>query len=132
MLIVQCKALKNSANRTLNDSATNETGRFVSFCAYAAQYNMLAENVVDILNIDKRTFGIFDIDHMPSWGDSVWPMQRQVIESVQLNTDMHLSCLECATEFSDDEFINLETFFKLKLRATVFDRPEKEVQIKMQ
>lgn len=129
MLIVQCKALKLSVERTLSDSATKENGRFATFGTYAAQYNGLAINVVDVLNLDKRTFPTFNMDKMPSWGDSVWPMQRQIIEAVLLNTEMILSYLESATEFSEDEFLNLENFFKIKLRSAIYDKPDKEVHI---
>lgn len=68
MLIYQCKALKSTVERTLNDTATKETGRFASFKIYASQFNGLAENVSDILGIDKRTFAKFDVDNMPGWG----------------------------------------------------------------
>ena len=43
MLIFQCKTLKNSVERTLNDTSTMESGRFSSFKMYAVQYNGLAK-----------------------------------------------------------------------------------------
>lgn len=75
----------------------------------------MAENVLDILGIDKRAFAKFVVDNMPGWGDSVWLMQRQIVDAVLMNTGMMLSYLEAATEFLNDEFTNLENFFKTKV-----------------
>lgn len=129
MLIVQCKTLKNSVERTLNDTSTAESGRFSSFKMYAVQYNGLATNVTEVLEIDSRTFATFDIEKMPGWGDSVWPMQRQIVEAVLLNIGFVLSYLEVETDFAEDEFANLDNFLKTKLRTVIFDRPDKEIQV---
>ncbi|BCN32620.1 PD-(D/E)XK nuclease domain-containing protein [Anaeromicropila herbilytica] len=129
MLISQCKTLKNSVERTLNDTSTMESGRFSSFKMYAVQYNGLAKNVTDVLEIDSRTFVTFDVEQMPGWGDSLWPIQRQIVESVLLNIGFVLSYLEVETDFADDEFTNLDNFLKTKLRAVVFDKPDKEILV---
>lgn len=129
LLIHQCKALKNLVDKSLNDTATMETGRFASFKTFAGQYNFLADSVATTLNLDKRMFPTFDVDKMPGWGDSVWPMQRQIVEAVLMNTEMLLSYLEAETDFSDDEFTNIENFIETKLRTVVFDKPDKEIQI---
>ncbi|WP_028829049.1 PD-(D/E)XK nuclease domain-containing protein [Proteocatella sphenisci] len=129
MLIFQCKTFKNSVERTLNDTSTMESGRFSSFKMYAVQYNLLAKNATDVLEIDSSTFVKFDIEQMPGWGDSVWPIQRQIVESVLLNIGFILSYLEVETDFADDSFANLDNFLKTKLRAVIFDKPDREIQV---
>lgn len=129
ILIFQCKTLKNSVERTLNDTSTMESGRFSSFKMYAVQYKGLAKNVIDVLEIDSSTFVKFDIEQMPGWGYSLWPIQRQIVEVVLLNIAFVLSYLEVETDFADDEFTNLNNFLKTKLRAVIFEKPEKEIQV---
>jgi hypothetical protein len=129
LLIFQCKSLKKIIERCLDDTSTNVSGRFSSFRNFAAQYNNLAQNVTDLLGVDERTFAHYDIDNMPGWADSVWPHQKQVVESVLLNTTMLLSYLECSSDFSNDEFSNIENFIKTRLRSAIFDKPDKELQV---
>lgn len=129
MLMVQCKVLKSSVENTLNDTATKESGRFASFKTYAGQYNGLAKNVMDILELDQRTFAVFDVDNMPGWGDTVWPMQRQIVEAVMMNIGIVLSYLEAETDFTNDEFTNLDNFIRTKLRSAIFEKPAKEIEV---
>lgn len=129
LLILQCKALKKSVERTLDDKVTKETGRYSSFKMYAAQFNNLASEVCMELEIPRRRFVEYQLNEMPGWGDSLWPYQRQIIESVLMGTGFLLSHLEAATEFSDDEFSSLENFFLTKLRSVIFTKPTKEIEV---
>lgn len=129
ILIYQFKALKGTIIRTLNDNSTMPTGRYASFKTYATQYNILTNSACKLLGITNASFNIYDCEKLPSWGNSVWPIQLQVIESVLLNTETMIAYLEAETEFSDDEFDNLESFLKTKLRSVVFAKPTKEIEI---
>ena len=129
LLICQCKALKTSIERSLGDANTKESGRYASFATYADQFNNLASDVCKVLEVPRECFANYDIDNMPSWGDSVWPYQLQIMESVLLGTEMLLSYLEAETEFSNDEFIDLENYIKTRLRSVIFTKPSKEIEI---
>ena len=129
LLICQCKALKNSIERSLGDANTRASGRYASFATYAGQYNNLASDVCRVLELPRECFANYDTENMPSWGDSLWPHQRQIMESVLLGTDMLLSYLEADSEFSDDVFSDLENYIKTRLRPVVFTKPAKEVEI---
>ena len=62
MLIYQCKALKSTVERTLNDTATMENGRFASFKIYASQFNGLAE--ILLVNILLNAIPSLGIKHV--------------------------------------------------------------------
>ena len=121
--------MKNSIERSLGDANTRESGRYASFATYAGQYNNLASDVCRVLELPRECFANYDTENMPSWGDSLWPHQRQIMESVLLGTDMLLSYLEADSEFSDDVFSDLENYIKTRLRPVVFTKPAKEVEI---
>lgn len=129
LLICQCKSLKENIARSLADVSSKEVGRYVSFRTYAGQFDNLADNVCEVLNIDRRSFAHYNYDKLSSWGDTLWPQQRLIMESVLMSTDMLLSYLQAETEFSDDEFGNLENFFKTKLRSSIFSKPQKEKEV---
>ena len=45
VLISQCENLKRAVEKTLDNTMTNEIGRYSSFRIYAEQYNKLAAHV---------------------------------------------------------------------------------------
>ena len=66
---------------------------------------------------------------MQSHMDTIWPIQKEIMESVFLSTGMLLTYLESATAFAESEFDNIENFIKSNLRATIFATPQREVEI---
>lgn len=129
LLISQCKALKIATERTITNKETNISGRFSSFKSYASQFNKIADNACEVLELPRKSFSMYNLDNMPGWADMLWPEQLQIIESVSLETDILLSYLEAETEYADDEFTDLENFFKTKLRQTIFNKPTKEIEV---
>ena len=129
LLICQCKALKNSIERSLGDANTRESGRYASFATYAGQYNNLASDVCRVLELPRECFANYDTENMPSWGDSLWPHQRQIMESVLLGTDMLLSYLEADSEFSDDVFADEKLKGKVYLRIGVYANAQRESDV---
>lgn len=127
-LIFQCNALRNSVERSLQDTATLETGRYASFKTYAKRYNEIAKSVLVELRPDI-SMSYYDIDKMPEWSDSLWPHQRQIMESILLETDMLLSYLESESDFLEDECDSLENFIRARLRSCIFCMPTKEIEI---
>lgn len=129
LLIKQAKSLEKNVERTLNDSATPPHSRYVSFKSYAELYNNIALESERVLGLPKHTFRAYYIDQMKSSGDTVWPVQKEIVDDVALNIGILLTYLESATDFAEDEFENIANFIRSKLRASMFSVPSKEVDV---
>ena len=128
-LLLRCKSLKENMLRTLNDSSTNASGRYSSFKAYAEEYSFLAIEVCKALNLYNERIITYDTNKMAGWADTVWPQQKAVIDSPTVYTDTLIAFLEKELDFADDEYSNLENFIKNKLRSSIFQKPEKEIEV---
>lgn len=126
LLIYQAKTLKENISRALNDSATAAHSRYVSFRTYADMYNNIANEAAKLFNVQ---FTSFNTKAMQGHMDTVWGIEKEIMEAVALYTDMLLTYLESTTDFAEDEFDNISNFIKSKLRPTIFAIPEKEVEI---
>ena len=129
MLISQCENLKRAVEKTLDNTMTNEIGRYSSFRIYAEQYNKLADSVSDVLEIERNSFDKLCLENMPSWGDSLWPQQLQIIEAVYILVGNLLSGLEAENSFADDEFLNISNFIRNKLRTVIYKKPDREIEV---
>lgn len=112
----------------LNDTHTAEIGRYSCFKDMARTYNDFAESAKNVFNISTMYY-TFNLDEIPSWGDSVWPIQKRILEQVLLSAKMLLSSLEESVDFVDDEFDNIEYFLQSRIRTVIFQKPEKEVEV---
>ncbi|MGN0500771.1 MAG: hypothetical protein ACI4HK_06470 [Ruminococcus sp.] len=128
-LLLRCKSLKENMIRTLNDSSTSVTGRYSSFKTYAEEYSHLAYEVNKVIDLSKERILLYDVNKMKGWADSVWPQQKEIIDSLVVYTDTLIAFLEKEIDFIDDEYTNLENFIKNKLRSSLFTQPEKEKEV---
>lgn len=128
VLMSQIKAFCEIIHAILDDAHTVETGRYSCFKDMAAVYNDFAERAKSLLNVSTM-FYTFNLCEIPSWGDSVWPTQKRILEQVMLYAKMLLSSLEKGVDFIDDEFDNIENFLQSRIRTVIFQKPEKEVEI---
>lgn len=128
-LLLRCKSLKENMIRTLNDSSTSVTGRYSSFKTYAEEYSHLAYEVNKGIDLSKERILLYDVNKMKGWADSVWPQQKEIIDSLVVYTDTLIAFLEKEIDFIDDEYTNLENFIKNKLRSSLFTQPEKEKEV---
>ena len=128
-LLIKCKSLKSNMLRTLNDSSTNETGRYAPFKTYAMEYDYIVSEVCNVLDLRKERIMGYDIKEMKEWADTVWPQQKAVIDSLVVYIDTLIALLEQEIDFIDDEYVNLENFIKNKLRNTIFESPKKEIEV---
>ncbi len=94
----------------------------------AKYYNDLAEQARKVLSVPTMYY-TFNLDTMPSWGDSLWPTQKRILEQVLASSRMLLASLEGNMDFVDDEFDNIENFLCSRLRTVIFQKPEKEKEI---
>ncbi len=128
ILISQVKTLCNTVNEILNNTSAAEYSRYVSFADMAKCYNDLADQARKILNVSTM-FYTFNLDAMPSWGDSLWITQKRILEQVLASSRMLLASLEGSVDFVDDEFDNIENFLCSRLRTVIFQKPEKEIEV---
>lgn len=128
-LLFRCIAFKENMIRTLNDSSTNPSGRYSAFKTYAEEYSRLAKEVSRRIEIDDIPIMVYDLEKMKGWADTLWPQQKEVIDSLVVYTDTLIALLERDIEFVEDEFVNLENFLKNRLRSSLFKRPEKEIEV---
>ena len=129
LLINQAKTLKLVIENTLRDPSTEAHGRFVSFKTYAIQYNEIVNRTERLLELQENSFSKYLPDNMASHMDTLWPIQKEIMESVLLQTGILLTYLESATDFAEDEVENLENFFISRLRTAIFDVPQKEMEV---
>lgn len=128
VLISQLSAFIQTINEILGNSNTVETARYASFSDMARTYNDFAEKAKEVMNISSMVY-TFNLDVIPSWGDSVWPTQKRILEQVLLSARMLMSSLEGSMDFVDDEFDNLENFLQSRLRSVIYQKPEKEFEV---
>ncbi len=124
----QIKTFCETIHEVLGDAHTAETGRYSCFKDMAAIYNDFAERAKNVLNVSTM-FYTFNLSEIPSWGDSVWPTQKRILEQVLLSAKMLLSSLEESVDFIDDEFDNIENFLQSRIRTVIFQKPEKEDEV---
>ena len=74
----------------------------------AHTYNDLAECAKKLLKVSSLIY-TFEVEQIPSWGDSVWPVQKKILEQVLVSGKMLYSSLSASIDFADDEFDNLGT-----------------------
>ena len=129
LLLSQAKTLKNSAERTLNDSATPAPSRYVAFKMYAEKYNSIAREAEKVLGLPKNSFTAFATNQMRSYMDTLWGTQKQIVETVALEAGILITYLEDVTDFIEDEFENFSNFINGSLRASMFSTPEKEAEV---
>lgn len=128
-LLLRCNSLKENMIRTLNDSSADVSGRYAAFKTYAKEYNYLADEVRNFLKLYSTRIMYFDVDKMKGWADTLWPQQKEVIDSLLIFTDSLIALLEKEIGFIDDEYTNLENFIKNKLRSLMFSKPEREIEV---
>jgi hypothetical protein len=129
MLISQAKSLKKTIEEAVNNPSISEHNRFVSYKLYAEKFNQIAAEVEDTLSLPKNSFSRFNTEGMKSYMDTLLGTQKNIVDAVSLETSMLLSYLESAADFVEDEFDNIANFMKSKLRASVFSKPEREIEI---
>ncbi len=129
LLYSQAKAIKENALRVLNDTASPDEGRYISFWDLANLYNNLAHASEEILELPKNSFPEIEISQTGNIYGTMWRMQKRIIENVLLKTEMIITYLEDATDYVEDEFEKLSIIIKNSLRSMSFSAPEKEIEV---
>lgn len=128
-LLIRCESLRDSLVRALNDTSTNEGGRYSGFKTYAAEFNHLVGEVSKLIGLNNEGISYYESGSLKGCMDTVWPQQKQVIESTLINTNTLIAIMNKEIDFVEDEYLNVESFIKAKLRKMIFNSPDKEKDI---
>ncbi len=128
VLISQLKSFCNTISDIMNNQNTSEASRYTSYRDMAHMYNDFASRATKVLK-PSEFYYTFNVDAMPSWGDTLWPFQKKTLEQVLISAKMLLSSIEGSANFVDDEFDNIENFIQTRLRSAIFNKPEKEIEV---
>ena len=79
VLISQLRVFCKTVDEVLNNVNAAETARYASYADMARTYNDIVERVNAVLNVSTM-FYTFNLDTIPSWGDTVWPIQKRILE----------------------------------------------------
>jgi len=71
-------------------------------------YNDFAAQAKRVLKVSSMIY-TFNIDSMPGYGNTVWGVQKKILEQVLVSAKMLLASLEGSVDFVDDEFDILRT-----------------------
>ena len=128
VLLAQVRGFCESIQDILHNQDAAEIGRYSSFRDMAYTYNDLAETARVLLRVPSM-FYTFNVDEMTGFGDTVWPIQKKILEQVWVSARLLCSSLEGSLDFVDDEFDNLENFIQSRLllgrglsKGTDYDR----------
>ncbi|WP_373598709.1 PD-(D/E)XK nuclease domain-containing protein [Paraclostridium bifermentans] len=128
VLLAQIKAFIDTIQDILNNKDAAEHNRYVAYKDMAYMYNDFAEQVQKVLDISSIIY-TFQVDKMPGFMDTVWGMQKKILEQILLSSKLLCATLEGSVDFVDDEFDNIENFISSRLRTVIFSKPEKEIEI---
>lgn len=128
VLLSQLKGFCDTIQDILHDKDSPEIGRYSCFGDMAHIYNDFVERAKDLFHV-RAMFYTFDLEKIPGWGDSTWPIQKKILEQVLVCAKILCSNLEANVDFVNDEFDNLENFIYSRLRTVIFDKPQKEIEV---
>lgn len=119
-------AMRYSASTASGDMAN--VARYGSYKTFARKYNHLAQQAAPLLP-ETSTLDLFSIESIKSSGDLVWPVQKEIFDSVYSNLALLKSLLEGAIGYAEDETQNLRDFIQANLRRAIFIAPDREIEI---
>lgn len=128
-LLLRCRSFKENMLRTLNDTSTDPSGRYSAFKIYAEEYSHLATEVGKTIKNYDYPIMVYDTNKLKGWSDTLWPQQKEIIDSLVVYTDTLIALLEKEIGFVEDEYSNLENFIRNKLRSSIFMKPDKEIEV---
>ena len=104
VLISQLRVFCKTVDEVLNNANAAETARYASYADMARTYNDFAYRVKEVLNVSTM-FYTFNLDTIPSWGDTVWPTQKRILEQVLLSVQQSMAALQAEESPASRELI---------------------------
>lgn len=130
LLLRRAKNLSRQIENSLNDSHTQESARYTAYKIYIEQYEQLSKSAECVLMMPEGIrFGHYDVKKIKGQFDTVWPLQKELMESVKINIDDVILMLESETSFVDENYDNLASFIECNLRKVIHAKPSKEKEV---
>lgn len=121
-------ALKESMEQAVRSDANN-MWKHSAYKQYMQKYNEIVVHIRSFAEI-AAPISVFDLDNVPGWGDTVWPMQKMYFDSVHANLAILEAYLVAKLDLQAERATTLRHFLEANLRKAVFDSPmhEREIQ----
>lgn len=121
-------ALKRSMELALSSDPSG-VWKHAAFRQYMRKYNDVVKNIQTFTTIDAP-IDLYDLSKVPSFGDTVLPVQKELFESVHANLSILEAYLSTKTALQEEKAENLRYFLQANLRKAVFAVPadERDVQ----
>ena len=134
MLLAMARSLLSSMDKVLDSlPQDNPVWHFSSFRQYAEQYNDLALKAVQLIPQAGDLLGVYDIDSLPHYGNTIHMQQHAFFQDVHGRLSMLCALIDSEVQphSSTIESQNLQSFLSAAIRPAVGKSEpmsEKEVQ----
>ena len=116
------------AIKYIYESDTSNVWRFSGFNTFVTKYNLLAKKTATITKDDGFIL-IFDEEKIGTSYNTLAMTQKNIFDSLLANVLTLRSLLENKINYSESEVENVKNFIQTKLRAAMFEKPEKEKDV---
>ena len=121
-------ALKDAMRLSL-DGDSNNVWKYSSYKEFMRKYNLLLNEVVQIIPLKTSILEFYDLEKIPGNMDTVAMHQKHYFDSVFSNLSILESFLKNRSEIKQDEIKNIKYFIQSNLRKVIFNEPQKEIEI---
>ncbi len=129
MIREQLVSFIRSLEEIMNNNETMEVNRYASFKSFAYMYNsLISKFTLNFPELSKELI-VLEIDKMGSYGSTVWPQQKEYMETILLLARMFRSYIDSQSIYADSEIDNLYDFFHSKIRSAIFTAPSREQEV---
>ncbi|WP_445621516.1 PD-(D/E)XK nuclease domain-containing protein [Kushneria sp. Sum13] len=121
-------ALLDSMNQSLKASSESDVWKHSSYQTYMRKYNSLVREVAAVTS-GTALLDLYDLDRVPSMGDTIAIQQKSYFDSVHSNLSILKAFLENKIGLKEDKTLQIKDFIQANLRRAMFDRPDKEILV---
>lgn len=128
VLIAQVRYFCETIQDIMNNSSASEVARYSSFGTFARIYSDFVNKAKTLLRIETMLYTP-NAENIPRASEIGWHDQKRVMEQILLSGRLLIASLEGSLDFIDDEFDNLNNFLQSSIRSSIFQKPEKEIEV---
>ncbi|MCY3902279.1 MAG: hypothetical protein OXF76_03860 [Caldilineaceae bacterium] len=113
---------------TLRVEGSDNIWQYTGYKQFARKYMSILDYIADVISLPPF-LDFYNMEKIPSLGDTLPDMRKEIFESVYANLSLLQSFLETQLDTIDDEILSLRDFLQSRLRSAVFEIPENEKSI---
>jgi len=122
--LLTVRALKSAMELSLT-SDPEATWRHSTYRDYMRKYNDVVKHIQTATQL-SAPIDLYNLDHVPTWGNTVVPEQKRLFESVHANLAILEAWLVARVDLPAERADNLKNFFESNLRRAIFNSPSQE------